>query len=103
VIARCRSPIAKGVFGIFYDDEWSGLIFSIRRIHSIRQSKHIEINQEVTTKRVLKAGQKNYFESKKIAFLTGGSLDYCIKLFDVYNEIYFKYGQSVFKKNVKIR
>ena len=50
---------AKRVFGLFNGDEWSSLIVSIRRVHSIRQFKDIETNQEV----------------------------------------YFKYGPSVFKKN----
>jgi hypothetical protein len=47
----------------------------------------------------LKPGQEYYFESKKAVFLTGGSYDHCIQYFDVYNEIYFKYGPSVFKIN----
>ena len=47
----------------------------------------------------MKPGNEYYFESKKAVFLTGGSYDHCIQYFDVYNEIYFKYGPSVFKIN----
>ena len=96
---KIEEIVAKRVFGLFYGDEWSSLIFSIRRVHSIRQFKHIETNREVVSKRVLEVGQQYYFESKKAIFLTGGSYDHCIKYFDVYNEIYFKYGPSVFKNN----
>jgi hypothetical protein len=53
---KIQAIVAKRVFGIFYDDEWSGLIFSIRRVRNIRRFKHIETNQGVTTKRELKAG-----------------------------------------------
>jgi hypothetical protein len=96
---KIEAMVAKRVFGLFYGDEWSSFIFSIRRVHSIRQFKHIETNREVVSKRVLEVGQQYYFESKKAIFLTGGSYDHCIKYFDVYSEIYFKYGPSVFKNN----
>jgi hypothetical protein len=41
---KIEAIVAKRVFGLYYDDEWSGLIFSIRRVHSKRQFKHRETN-----------------------------------------------------------
>ena len=39
---RIKAMVAKRVFGLFFNDEWSGLIFSIRRVHSIKQFTHVD-------------------------------------------------------------
>ena len=42
----------------------------------------------------------NFFESKRVIFLAGGSYDHCHKYFDLYSDFYFKFGSSVFKSNI---
>ncbi len=73
---RIQAMVAKRVFGLFYNDEWSGLIFSIRRVHSIKQFIYVDTNKELASKRVLKMGQEYLFESKRVIFLAGGSYDH---------------------------
>ena len=70
---RIQALVAKRVFGLFYNDEWSGLIFSIRRVHSIKQFTYVETNKELASKRLLQMGQEYLFESKRVIFLAGGS------------------------------
>ncbi len=96
---RIQAMVAKRVFGLFYNDEWSGLIFSIRRVHSIKQFTYVETNKELVSKRLLKMGQEYLFESKRVIFLAGGSYDHCHKYFDLYSDFYFKFGPSVFNSN----
>jgi hypothetical protein len=89
---RIQALVAKRVFGLFYNDEWSGLIFSIRRVHSIKQFTYVETNKELVSKRLLQMGQEYLFESKRVIFLAGGSYDHCHKYFDLNSDFYFKFG-----------
>jgi hypothetical protein len=43
-------------------------------------------------------GNKYIFEDNRVIFLTGGAHAHCLKFFDYYCKIYFRYGSKVFEK-----
>ena len=89
--------VAARVFALLYCDEWSGVLFSIRRVCGNNQFQNI--HNEIVTKRNLKVGEKYNFEQKPIIFLTGGSYAHCLSFFDYYCNMYFKYGSKIFEKS----